>query len=752
MITQINQPQISIKQTSEPDTINRNTFSDQPVEDLLKQILSDETHLNPSQIDMNAPLEKYGIDSIMVVKLTNRLEKIFGSLSKTLFFEYQTLSELKEYFISNYAHVLHKKFQPENNVKDKGVQEKSSQPKFSTRFIAPEAVQKISDNKDQDIAIIGISGRYPMSDDLFSFYDNLRSGKNCITEIPASRFDVSSLYHPDRTKEGSIYGKWGGFINDVDKFDALFFNISPREAEIIDPQERLILETVWHTFENAGYSKKSVGGRKVGVFIGVMYGEYQFLGMESTLAGNVVATSSSYASIANRVNHFFNLNGPSMAIDTMCSSSLTAIHLACESLKNGEIEMGIAGGVNLSIHLNKYITLSQGQFLSTDGLCKSFGTNGDGYVPGEGVGTVLLKPLAKAISDGDQIYAVIKGSAINHGGKTNGYSVPNPNAQADVISEALKKSDINPRTISYLEAHGTGTALGDPIEITGLIKSYQAYTTDKQYCAIGSVKSNIGHLESAAGIAALTKVVLQMQHKQLVPSLHSEELNSNINFADSPFVVQQQLQDWKPIKLSENGKEITYPLRAGISSFGAGGANAHVILEAFEPEAKSELYEYNTHHLIVISAKNADRLKAYCLLMADYLEKHPCDLADVAYTLQIGREPMDERLAIVVSKIDELPEIFRQYQQNSLNETIAFTGNAKNKQSTSELIIDEEDGKQFIDNLIQKRKLNKIGMFWVSGINIDWQLLYDTPPKRISLPTYPFEKKRYWISIPTSPK
>ncbi|ETR68976.1 MAG: hypothetical protein OMM_04242 [Candidatus Magnetoglobus multicellularis str. Araruama] len=244
-----------------------------------------------------------------------------------------------------------------------------------------------------------------------------------------------------------------------------------------------------------------------------------------------------------------------MAIDTMCSSSLTSIHLACESIKNGEIEMGIAGGVNLSIHLNKYITLSQGQFLSTDGLCKSFGANGDGYVPGEGVGTVLLKPLTKAIADNDHIYAVIKGSALNHGGKTNGYSVPNPNAQASLISEALTKSDINPRTIGYMEAHGTGTALGDPIEISALIKSYQQLTTDKQYCAIGSVKSNIGHLESAAGIAALTKVILQMQHKQLVPSLHSEVLNPNITFEDSPFVVQQHLQDWTPITLSENGKE-----------------------------------------------------------------------------------------------------------------------------------------------------------------------------------------------------
>ncbi|KPA09809.1 Beta-ketoacyl synthase, partial [Candidatus Magnetomorum sp. HK-1] len=743
-----NQPQeLVVHQKFEiAESSHNNIF--QQTQDLLRKVVSDETHLPLSKIDIHAPLEKYGIDSIMVVNLTNRLEKIFGPLSKTLFFEYQSLSELSEYFLSNHSNALHKQFKPETRSECRLTYSNriepiiSKQPESRSRFMTVTEKQMISGH--QDIAIIGIAGRYPMADDIDAFWDILRTGKNCITEIPANRFDVSALFYPDRQKEGSIYGKWGGFINDADKFDALFFNISPREAEIIDPQERLILETVWHTFENAGYTRKSVGGRKIGVYIGVMYGEYQFLGMESTLSGNVLATSSSYASIANRVSYFFNLHGPSMAVDSMCSSSLTSIHLACESLKNNKTEMAIAGGVNLSIHLNKYIALSQGQFLSTDGLCKSFGEDGDGYVPGEGVGAVLLKPLDKAIVDGDIIHAVIKGSAINHGGKTNGYSVPNPKAQTNLISDAIKESDINPRTINYLEAHGTGTALGDPIEITGLVKAYQEYTKDNQFCAIGSVKSNIGHLESAAGIAAITKVILQMQHKKLLPSLHSEKLNPNINFTDTPFVVQQNFQDWEHVVLNDNGKEKAYPLRAGVSSFGAGGSNAHIILEAFESHPVSEHLESTEPHLIVLSAKNADRLKNYSLLLADYLERHLLSLADVAYTLQIGREAMEERLACVVSSIEELLEILKQYPQNIHNNDIVFTGNLQNKQS-SDLIIDEEDGKQFIQNLIHKRKLNKIGMFWVSGIDIDWQLLYDTPPKRISLPTYPFEKKRHWI-------
>ncbi|XPG76798.1 polyketide synthase [Variovorax sp. NFACC27] len=240
-------------------------------------------------------------------------------------------------------------------------------------------------------------------------------------------------------------------------------------------------------------------------------------------------------------------------MDTMCSSSLTAIHLACDSLRNGSCELAVAGGVNVTVHPNKYLTLSQGQFAASNGRCMSFGTGGDGYVPGEGVGAVLLKPLARAVADGDRIYGVIKGTAINHGGKTNGYTVPNPQAQGELIEDALRKAGVHPRTISYVEAHGTGTALGDPIEVAGLSKAFGAQTQDRQYCAIGSAKSNIGHCESAAGIAGLTKVLLQLKHGQLVPSLHSEELNPNIDFARTPFVVQRTLGEWKRPQVSLAG-------------------------------------------------------------------------------------------------------------------------------------------------------------------------------------------------------
>jgi len=263
----------------------------------------------------------------------------------------------------------------------------------------------------------------------------------------------------------------------------------------------------------------------------------------------------------------------------MCSSSLTAIHLACQNILDGSCEVAIAGGVNVSVHPNKYLALSQGQFAASDGRCRSFGEGGDGYVPGEGVGAVLLKPLAKAIKDGDQIHGVIKGSAINHGGKTNGYTVPNPVAQAQVVEQALKVAKVPARAISYVEAHGTGTSLGDPIEISGLSKAFGAQTTDTGYCAIGSAKSNIGHAESAAGIAGLTKVLLQMKHGTLVPSLHSQTLNPHIDFGTTPFVVQREVAAWSRPTLNLDGRSREWPRIAGLSSFGAGGSNAHLVIE-----------------------------------------------------------------------------------------------------------------------------------------------------------------------------
>nr|WP_239587294.1 SDR family NAD(P)-dependent oxidoreductase [Bacillus velezensis] len=589
-------------------------------------------------------------------------------------------------------------------------------------------INETADIRHQDIAIIGLSGKYPMAEDLPEFWENLKSGKDCITEIPPDRWNMDDFFSEDRDMKGKSYSKWGGFISGADQFDPLFFHISPREAELMDPQERLFLETAKNCFEDSGYPRNMLEKMKVGVFVGAMWGQYQlFEGEENGVA---FSPASVYSSIANRVSYYFHLKGPSLALDTMCSSSLTSIHYACQSIHCGESDMALAGGVNLSIHPNKYKFLSMGQFLSSDGRCRSFGKDGSGYVPGEGVGAVLLKPLKKAIEDQDQIYGVIKGSAVNHGGKTSGYSIPNPDAQAEVISEALRKAEIDPNTVNYIEAHGTGTSLGDPIEIQGLKDSYQL----NHSCAIGSVKSNIGHLESAAGIAAVTKVLLQMKNKQLVPSLHSDIVNPFIDFDQVPFQVQRKAAEWN---IPQNSHAV-HPLRAGVSAFGAGGTNAHLILEAYEPP---KAFDHQSGRVIfVLSAQDKQRLIKYAKVMADFLSEneskdnnHKLRLQDIAYTLQTGRDHMEERLAIVADSGQVVAEELSAYTRGEKS-SLSYTGN------TFESEVHNEMPHVCSDYAEAASK-------WVNGRKIDWETFeVNRNARRVSIPGQPLIKQRYWIA------
>lgn len=607
---------------------------------------------------------------------------------------------------------------------------------------APE-INITADLSEEDIAIIGLSGRYPMAEDLDGFWRNLISGKDCITEIPENRWNNSRYFDPDKSNTRKYYSKWGGFLENIDEFDASFFNISPKEAEVIDPQERLFLQTVWHTIEDAGYKKDMLSGSDMGVFVGVMFGQYQLLGAEEFLKGNTRFSETSYASIANRASFFLNLHGPSIAIDTMCSSSLVAVHMACESIKRGECETAIAGGVNLSLHPIKYYLLSQKRLASSDGRCRTFGERGEGYVPGEGVGAVFLKPLKKAIQDGDNIYAVIKGSAINHGGKTNGYTVPNPIAQSEVVLKALKKTGISPRTISYVEAHGTGTALGDPIEINGLNMAYVNYSEDKQYCSIGSLKTNIGHLESAAGIASLTKVLLQMKYKQLVPSIHSDELNSLIDFQNSPFYVQHKLENWKRPVISEDGVNMVYPRRAGISSFGAGGVNTHIILEEYDGNKTNSCVQDDGRYIFILSAKKKNILKEYARNFVSFIDSQIdkntcCSIRDIAYTLQVGRTEMEQRIAFTASNLREIREKLLTFIDRDEYPEDFYQGNS--------MINKENSVLSYAEGMLDYKDLSNLSQLWVSGAKVDWNLLYkEEKPNRIQLPTYPFSKTKYWI-------
>lgn len=716
--------------------------------DYLKKRLSAVLEIPVDRLDSNAPIENYGIDSVMIMKLTRKLEEHFGPLSKTLFFEYQTIRELANYLVNSHSQILAKLYGIEENS---AVRQDDLQPSlFSKKRKEPknDKSETVSSEQKDGIAIIGLAGRYPGANNIAQFWENLEEGIDSITEISPNRWDHQLYFDEDKHKPGKVNSKWGGFIEGVDQFDPLFFNISPREAEVLDPQERLFLECVYETLEDAGYSKEGLHtADAVGVFVGAMYEEYPLYGSEEQAKGNALALGSNLSAIANRVSYFFNLTGPSLVVNTMCSSSLTSLHLACQSIKSGECELAIAGGVNLSIHPNKYLLLGQGNFASSNGRCQSFGKDGDGYVPGEGVGAVLLKPLAEAIRDKDNIYGVIKGTAVNHGGKTNGYTVPNPNAQAKVIERALRQGDIDPRTITYLEAHGTGTVLGDPIEITGLKKAFDNYTSDRQFCSIGSVKSNIGHCEGAAGIAGLTKVLLQMKYKKRVPSLHTEVLNPHIDFDHTPFKVQQTLENWERPVINVEGEEKKYPRRAGISAFGAGGSNAHVVVEEFNPDKIMEHHEHAHPAIIVLSAKDPSalrqRVERLVETMESFDERH---LMDVAYTLQIGREVMEERLALTADSIEKLKKKLTAFLAGEENNEV-FHGTAQAGKAVLSTISSDDEMKVIIGNWLTKGKYEKLLELWVKGLEIDWNMLYrDGTPRRISLPTYPFNRQKCWFS------
>ena len=704
-------------------------------------LISKATKIKISKINSSSNMEGLGIDSVLAMDITYALEKEFGNLPKTLFYEFKTIKDLANYFINNHEDILVNKLKMGHIEKNqsKSVEEKkvATANKALKPIISNSTVR--DNNNNDDIAIIGISGRFPEADNLDEFWSNLKEGKDCIIDIPKERWDIAKMFK-SVDLQNKIKCKFGGFLKDIDKFDPLFFNISPKEAEIIDPQERIFLEETYKAIEDSGYTPKDLSKYgDIGVFVGVMYQEYQLYGPQQTLLGKDLAMFGNPSSIANRVSFFYNFNGPSMAIDTMCSSSLTALHLGCQSVKSGETKAAIVGGVNLSLHPNKYLALSQGNFLSKEGRCKSFSEEANGYVPSEGVGAIIIKSLKDAENDGDNIYGIIRSTSINHGGRTNGYSVPSPVSQSIVIEKAINKSGINPREISYLEAHGTGTSLGDPIEIDGLNKVFKKYSNELGYCKIGSVKSNIGHSESAAGMAALFKVLLQMKNKKLVPTIHCKNVNSNINFKDSPFTIQSKLEDWTNPEI--NGKKVNRI--AGISSFGAGGSNAHVIIEEYNKKIVSDEAYYPV--IIPLSAKNKELLTLRVKKLLNYFENNDIDdrdMLDISFTLQVGRVPMEERIAILGYSIEDIKLKLNKILNNEEDIYICM---GKVEEGKIVELFKDDDMSYVVEEWINKGKLIKIMELWSYGMDIDWNKLYlDKKVKRISLPTYDFLKRKCW--------
>ncbi len=727
----------------------------------LKRLLGAIVDLPAERIESDEPLESYGIDSLMVTRLNQQLTRVYPELSQTLFFEHQTLAEVAGHLVEAFPRETARwtRFDPAPSalpaVENAAPAAAAIPPAIPVR--APAIVESNSRREparsgiEEPIAIIGLCGRYAQADTLAAFWENLKAGRDCVTEIPSERWPLDGFFHPEleeAIKQGKSYSKWGSFLGGFADFDPLFFQISPLEALGMDPHERLFLQAAWEVLETAGYTRsrlaETIDG-DVGVFVGITKTGFDQYRTEWKNQGEAVVPYTSFGSVANRVSYVLNLKGPSMPIDTMCSSSLTAIHEACEHLRRGSCRLAIAGGVNLYLHPSSYVGLCAQRMLSRDGQCRSFGADGNGFVPGEGVGAVLLKPLAQAIADGDPIQAVIRGTSVNHGGKTNGYTVPNPNAQRDLIRAALAKSGVDARSVSYIEAHGTGTELGDPIEVTGLTQAFAADTTDTGFCALGSVKSNLGHLEAAAGIAGLTKVVLQMKHRMLAPSLHAAALNPKIAFARTPFVVQQTLGEWqRPIVGAAER-----PRLAGISSFGAGGSNAHVILEE-APAAPAARPSRREPALVVLSAKTEERLQACAGQLGTFLGDESVagglDLHDLAFTLQTGREAMEERVAFVVATKEELRDRLAAFVEHPAGGAGCIRGRVQRGNEGLAEFYGDEDMVHTIAAWLRKGKLARVAELWVRGAALDWQKLHgDGQPRRLALPTYPFARERYWV-------
>jgi acyl transferase domain-containing protein len=499
------------------------------------------------------------------------------------------------------------------------------------------------------IAIIGIGCRFPGAKNPEAFWQLLRDGVDAITEVPTSRWDVEAFYDPTPGTPGKMNTRWGGFLEQVDQFDSQFFSIAPREAATMDPQQRLLLEVAWEALEDAGQIPDRLAGTRTGVFIGVSSFDYYELLIGKPLhLDPYTPTGNVNAIIANRISYVFDFQGPSMAIDTACSSSLVAVHLACQSLWSGESTLALAGGVHIMLSPSVTVSFAKAGFMAPDGRCKTFDARANGYVRSEGLGVVVLKPLSQALADADPIYAVIRGSAVNQDGRSNGLTAPNPWAQEAVLREAYRLAEVSPGLVQYVEVHGTGTKLGDPIEMKSLGAVLTNDRPSGHYCTVGSVKTNIGHLEAAAGIAGLIKVALSLKHRQIPPSLHFREPNPYIHFDKLPLKVQQTLGPWP--------EGVALAL-AAVSSFGFGGTNAHVVLEEAPIQTSATNQVERPLHILTLSAKSENALKELAQSYEKFLANHPTEsLADICFTANTGRSQFDYRLAVVADSTVELRE------------------------------------------------------------------------------------------------
>jgi 3-oxoacyl-(acyl-carrier-protein) synthase/pimeloyl-ACP methyl ester carboxylesterase/acyl carrier protein len=688
--------------------------------DEVRRIAAGYLLVHPADVDTSAELMDLGFDSITLTQLMNEVNDRYGlDLLPTVLFECPTLAEFADYLVAQHGAVLSgHAAEPEPVDMALGA---SAAARGSAPVAAAPAAPETGNAGAEPIAIVGMAALLPGADDLDDFWQLLLSGREAVGPVPPDRVDLRG--------DDRLADLRGGFLRDIAAFDHRLFGVAPREAALMDPQQRLFLQAAWRCVEDSGRRPSSLAGSRTGVFVGVATSDYQNLMTRYGVATEGhTATGVAHALLANRVSHLFDLVGPSEAVDTACSSSLVAVHRAVAAIRAGECDAALVGGVNVLLDPEVFIAFQEAGMLSPDGRCKTFDATADGYVRGEGVGAFLLRPLSAALADGDPVHAVVLGSAVNHTGRTASLTAPEPAAQAEVVRHALRQAGADPSTIGYVETHGTGTRLGDPIEIEGLKKVFAGSLAEHdEPILLGSVKTNVGHLEAAAGVAGLVKTVLALRRGVVPPTRNLTEVNPLLRLAGTGLRLAREAAPWPARPAVEPQR------RAGISSFGFGGSNAHVVLAT--PPARAPWRVAPGPYVFPLSAPDEERLREYARRLADALDRlDDHDAASVAWTLQTGREEFSHRAAVVAGSLSEVASALRGLAGGDDRPSVPV----HRRGSGAGTPVDPPAG----------ASAEELAAAWVTGARVEWP---GGPVPRVSLPGVPLARTRFWFDTPDRP-
>uniref|UniRef100_UPI0029167C3C type I polyketide synthase n=1 Tax=Bradyrhizobium sp. SZCCHNRI2014 TaxID=3057285 RepID=UPI0029167C3C len=708
----------------------------------LREHVSQLLEIPHSRIDQDVNFADYGFDSVSLTALARDLSAHYGiELSPGIFFSYPTLKKLGEHLLTTYAAMLEAFYRDDGEY---GQLQKVSHRAAETqeRLTVRESFEKRLQDDNEPIAIVGMSGRFPGARTVDEFWCILRDGQDVIREIPPERFDWTQYYGGPLRQPTKTNGKWLGMLPGVEEFDPRFFEIAPREAEVMDPRQRLLLQEAWRALEDAAYGPDQLSTHRTGIFVGVEQGDYQ-----SLVGKGGTVTSNHDAVLAARLAYVLDLHGPVIALNTACSSGLVAAHLACQSLRAGECDIAIAAAANLLLTPYQLVAMSQAGMLSPNGKVFAFDNRANGLVPGEAVVAFVLKRFSQAQADGDPIHAVIRASGINYDGRTNGITAPSGVAQTSLLKDIYARHGINPGEIEYIVAHGTGTRLGDPIEVNALSDAFRSVAHKEHSCALTSTKSNIGHTFAASGLVSLVGLVQAMKHQVIPASLHCEEKNEHVSWENSPFYINRETRPWP---------QRSKPRLGAVSAFGMSGTNAHMVVQSYDLDTSSSELAVPPFFLLALSAKTEDGLQCKVRELLLALKSKPwaaADLCAMSNTLLVGRHHFNHRCVIIVDDCDCAVQLL---QGVNINRPIQNVFKAIRKRdflprpevATHARVTLIETGRLLHDRDRYLNNLRSLAELYCQGYDLPWSVLFagQPPVRRIHLPTYPFSNEKHWFS------